>query len=104
MIIETIIRTCSKCGSENIDRNSRDYKCAQKYHSDFGEAYQQIFPEETHQAVGKESGQTNHANDGIIHCGSGWLDSCEKRIHLPSQIISISWRRNCSFIATPAFV
>ena len=29
-------------------------------YSDFWEAYQQVFPEETHQAVGKESGQTNH--------------------------------------------
>jgi len=28
--------------------------------SDFWEAYQKVFPEETHQAVGKESGQTNH--------------------------------------------
>jgi transposase-like protein len=32
MIIETIIRTCPKCGSENIVRNGRDYKGAQKYH------------------------------------------------------------------------
>jgi len=28
--------------------------------SDFWEAYQKVFPEETHQAVGKESGQTSH--------------------------------------------
>ena len=28
--------------------------------SDFWEAYQQVFPAETHQAVGKESGQTSH--------------------------------------------
>jgi len=28
--------------------------------SDFWEAYQNVFPEETHQAVGKESGQTSH--------------------------------------------
>jgi len=34
----------------------------QKCHtfSDFWEAYQKVFPEETHQAVGKDSGQTNH--------------------------------------------
>ena len=28
--------------------------------SDFWEAYQKVFPEETHQSMGKESGQTNH--------------------------------------------
>ena len=32
MIIETVIRTCPKCGSENIVKNGRDYKGAQKYH------------------------------------------------------------------------
>jgi insertion element IS1 protein InsB len=29
-------------------------------YSDFWEAYRAVLPEETHQAVGKESGQTNH--------------------------------------------
>ena len=28
--------------------------------SDFWEAYQEVFPEETHRSVGKESGQVNH--------------------------------------------
>lgn len=28
--------------------------------SDFWDAYQKVFPEETHACVGKESGQTNH--------------------------------------------
>ena len=28
--------------------------------SDFWQAYQQVFPAQTHQAVGKASGQTNH--------------------------------------------
>ena len=28
--------------------------------SDFWEAYQLVFPSETHRSVGKESGQTNH--------------------------------------------
>lgn len=32
MIVETIIRTCSKCGSQHIVKNGRDYKGAQKYH------------------------------------------------------------------------
>ena len=35
------------------------YKSCQSY-SDFWEAYQLVFPEETHQCVGKGSGQTNH--------------------------------------------
>ena len=35
------------------------YKGCQSY-SDFWEAYQLVFPEETHEYVGKESGQTNH--------------------------------------------
>ena len=32
MIVETIIRTCPKCGSQHIVRNGRDYMGAQKYH------------------------------------------------------------------------
>jgi len=28
--------------------------------SDFWDAYEKVFPEETHRSVGKESGQTNH--------------------------------------------
>ena len=35
------------------------YKGCQSY-SDFWEAYQLVFPEETHECVGKGSGQTNH--------------------------------------------
>jgi transposase-like protein len=31
-IIEVTVRTCPKCGSENIVKNGRDYKGAQKYH------------------------------------------------------------------------
>jgi len=36
-----------------------EYKPCQTY-SDFWEAYINVFPEETHHSVGKESGQTNH--------------------------------------------
>ncbi len=32
MIVEIIVRTCPKCGSENIVKNGRDYKSAQKYY------------------------------------------------------------------------
>jgi len=32
MIVETIVYACPKCGSENIVRNGRDYKGAQKYY------------------------------------------------------------------------
>jgi IS1 family transposase/transposase-like protein len=35
------------------------YRKSQTY-SDFWAAYQKVFPTETHQSVGKESGQTNH--------------------------------------------
>lgn len=35
------------------------YRSCQSF-SDFWEAYQNVFPEETHECVGKESGQTNH--------------------------------------------
>jgi IS1 family transposase len=35
------------------------YKSCQSY-SDFWEAYQLVFPKETHECVGKGSGQTNH--------------------------------------------
>jgi len=35
------------------------YRNCQSF-SDFWEAYQNVFPEETHECVGKESGQTNH--------------------------------------------
>jgi insertion element IS1 protein InsB len=30
------------------------------FYSDFWESYQKVFPEDRHQAVGKESGQTSH--------------------------------------------
>ena len=35
------------------------YKCLHSY-SDFWDAYQKVFPKETHRSVGKESGLTNH--------------------------------------------
>lgn len=35
------------------------YRKCQSF-SDFWDAYQKVFPEETHQSVGKDSGQTNH--------------------------------------------
>jgi len=35
------------------------YRKCQSF-SDFWDAYQKVFPEETHQSVGKDNGQTNH--------------------------------------------
>jgi len=32
MIVDVIVRTCPKCGSENIVKNGHDYKGAQKFH------------------------------------------------------------------------
>jgi IS1 family transposase len=37
----------------------KPYRSCQSF-SDFWDAYQKVFPEETHESVGKESGQTNH--------------------------------------------
>lgn len=37
----------------------REYKDSRTY-SDFWDAYRKVFPEDTHQSVGKESGETNH--------------------------------------------
>jgi IS1 family transposase len=37
----------------------QDYKACHSF-SDFWEAYQQVFPKETHRCVGKETGQTAH--------------------------------------------
>lgn len=36
-----------------------EYKACRTF-SDFWEAYQKVFPDDTHQSVGKESGQTSH--------------------------------------------
>ena len=41
------------------ERITDAYRTAQSY-SDFWEAYRNVFPEETHQSVGREAGQTNH--------------------------------------------
>ena len=48
-------KTCRKLW----ERIPEDYRTAHTY-SDFWEAYQKVFPEETHQSVGKDSGETNH--------------------------------------------
>jgi IS1 family transposase len=48
-------RTCRKLW-EQIPLS---YRACQSF-SDFWEAYQMVFPEETHESVGKASGQTNH--------------------------------------------
>lgn len=41
------------------ERIPQTYKNLNSY-SDFWESYQKVFPSETHQSVGKESGETNH--------------------------------------------
>lgn len=51
-------------GSESTCRNlwariPEAYRRCHTY-SDFWDAYEKVFPEETHRSVGKESGQTNH--------------------------------------------
>lgn len=41
------------------DKLPTEYKLCKSY-SDFWDAYKAVFPKETHQALGKEAGQTNH--------------------------------------------
>jgi insertion element IS1 protein InsB len=41
------------------NRIPAEYKKCQSY-SDFWETYNQVFPDESHQSVGKASGETNH--------------------------------------------
>jgi insertion element IS1 protein InsB len=41
------------------DKLPASYRTSQSY-SDFWDAYQAVFPKDTHQALGKEAGQTNH--------------------------------------------
>jgi insertion element IS1 protein InsB len=42
------------------ERIPESYRAEGLFYSDFRESYQKVFPEGRHQAVGKESGQTNH--------------------------------------------
>ena len=42
------------------ERIPESYRAEGIFYSDFWESYQKVFPEDRHQAVGKESGQTNH--------------------------------------------
>jgi len=46
------------------------YKHCQTY-SDFWDAYANVFLEESHQRVGKDSGQTNPWNAGTTPCDNG---------------------------------
>ena len=48
-------KTCQKLWEQIPEA----YRSCQSF-SDFWGAYQKVFPEETHQSVGKDSGQTNH--------------------------------------------
>ena len=48
-------QTCRKLW----ERIPGSYRGCQSF-SDFWDAYQKVFPEETHECVGKESGQTSH--------------------------------------------
>jgi insertion element IS1 protein InsB len=48
-------RTCRKLW----EQIPKPYRSCQSF-SDFWQAYQNIFPDDTHESVGKESGQTNH--------------------------------------------
>ena len=49
-------QTCRKLW----ERIPESYRAEGLFYSDFWESYRKVFPEDRHQAVGKESGQTNH--------------------------------------------
>jgi len=54
---------CGGSGSGQLSATVAAYSPAYKEclsYSDFWEVYQAVFPEDTHQSVGKESGQTAH--------------------------------------------
>ena len=48
-------KTCLKLWQ----RLPKEYRRCRSY-SDFWDAYEKVFPKETHRSVGKETGQTNH--------------------------------------------
>ena len=64
-----------------------DYKKLQSY-SDFWDAYQKVFPEETHHSVGKETGQTAHVER--------WNNTIRQRL---SRLV----RKTLSFSKSDAF-
>jgi IS1 family transposase len=55
MIGDRSVKTCRKLWMLIPD----EYKACCSY-SDFWDAYEKVFPKETHRSVGKESGETNH--------------------------------------------
>lgn len=59
-IVAYIIGDRSEITCRNLwARIPAEYRKCHSY-SDFWDAYEKVFPEETHRSVGKESGQTNH--------------------------------------------
>lgn len=51
----------SRAGAEELWKSLPEvYRQGARYYTDFWEAYVRIIPPQQHQAVGKESGQTNH--------------------------------------------
>ena len=53
------------------ERIPTEYKACRTF-SDFWEAYQKVFPDDTHQSVGKESGQTAHVER--------WINTLRQRL------------------------
>ena len=66
----------------------REYKDSRTY-SDFWDAYRKVFPEDTHQSVGKESGELITLNVGTTPCVRDWADSFASLYLFPSQTASI---------------
>ncbi len=60
-IIGVFIGDRSRVGAEGLWESLPEvYRQGAQYYTDFWEAYRQVIPSQQHQAVGKDSGQTNH--------------------------------------------
>ncbi|MFN8457329.1 MAG: hypothetical protein U0401_22175 [Anaerolineae bacterium] len=76
------------------------YKHCHTY-NDFWGVYQKVFSSQTHQAVGKETGQTAHMERwyNTLHA-RGWLVLCVKPFLSPSQMLFIIWLPSGSSLST----
>jgi insertion element IS1 protein InsB len=63
-----------------------DYKPCQSY-SDFWEAYQKVWPTETHHSVGKDSGETAHVERWKNTCDNASRGISAKHCHSRSPIV-----------------
>lgn len=68
------------------ERIPTEYKACRTF-SDFWEAYQKVFPDDTHQSVGKESGQTAHIERWNNTLRQRLARFVRKTLSFPSQTV-----------------